>query len=232
VQERIWLDAFAHLRAVTGMSVEQAQEHVRKAFQVWQRRSARDWTLDLSLVTTAAITLAQPRPPTAEQALPPRSCAALKGTCDRRASVFFFVIAHLACGCRRHQVAMGPPRPPGPCPSSTRACRAGRETRLLPRMPVLPLTRSRPWMTSGSEGAGARGKAAAASTRPYPMRRNSSSTRMCSSTARRRVYTPAVNVSDHAVIEPQLDPAHPAAHRRRGVLIGMLHHRAALRRHW
>ena len=55
------LDAiFAHFRAVTGMSVEQAQTHIRKAFHVWERRSAPDWTLDLSLITTAGITLAQP----------------------------------------------------------------------------------------------------------------------------------------------------------------------------
>ena len=57
--------AFAHLREVTGMSIEQARTHIRKAFHLWERRSARDWTLDLSLIINAGITLA--RPPAAQR---------------------------------------------------------------------------------------------------------------------------------------------------------------------
>ncbi|PRW62359.1 DUF5710 domain-containing protein [Actinopolyspora mortivallis] len=54
--------AFEHLRAVTGMSREQAEAHVDEAFALWRRRSARAWTLDLSLLTEAGITLAEPPP--------------------------------------------------------------------------------------------------------------------------------------------------------------------------
>jgi hypothetical protein len=53
-------DAFAHLCAVTGMTTEQAEEHVEAAYALWRERSARDWTLDLSMLTTAGITLAPP----------------------------------------------------------------------------------------------------------------------------------------------------------------------------
>ncbi|WP_199730246.1 DUF5710 domain-containing protein [Amycolatopsis panacis] len=52
--------AFAHLRAVTGMSEQAAQDHVRDAFEVWQRRSQASWSLDLTMLTDAGITLAKP----------------------------------------------------------------------------------------------------------------------------------------------------------------------------
>ncbi|MBA8825520.1 hypothetical protein FHX42_002871 [Saccharopolyspora lacisalsi] len=52
--------AFAHLRAVTGMSEEKASEHVRSAFALWERRSAHQWSLDLRLLTDAGVTVAPP----------------------------------------------------------------------------------------------------------------------------------------------------------------------------
>ncbi|WP_017540950.1 DUF5710 domain-containing protein [Nocardiopsis halophila] len=54
------VEAFDHLRAVTGMTPDQADAHVRQAFAVWEDRSARSWTLDLSMLTDAGITLAEP----------------------------------------------------------------------------------------------------------------------------------------------------------------------------
>jgi hypothetical protein len=67
-------EAFAHLRAVTGMSQAQAWEHVRAAEDRWIARSGRTWELDLSILTDAGITLARPgraadRPTAAERAL-------------------------------------------------------------------------------------------------------------------------------------------------------------------
>lgn len=55
-------EAFEHLRAVTGMTVPQAKAHVREAFEMWRRRSARAWSLDVSMLTEAGITLAEPPP--------------------------------------------------------------------------------------------------------------------------------------------------------------------------
>ncbi len=52
--------ALEHLRAVTGMNAVEAETHVHDAFALWERRSARAWTLDLSLLTDADITLADP----------------------------------------------------------------------------------------------------------------------------------------------------------------------------
>lgn len=57
--------ALAHLRRVTGMSAADADEHVAAAFELWQRRSARTWTLDLSALTEAGIT--PQRPPTSDE---------------------------------------------------------------------------------------------------------------------------------------------------------------------
>lgn len=57
--------AFEYLCTVTGMTAEQAETHVRDAFARWERRSARSWALDLSLLTDAGITLTPP--PQAEQ---------------------------------------------------------------------------------------------------------------------------------------------------------------------
>lgn len=53
-------DAFAHLRAVTGMSAQDADRHISQAFALWRARTAREWELDLSILTDAGVTLAQP----------------------------------------------------------------------------------------------------------------------------------------------------------------------------
>jgi hypothetical protein len=53
-------EAYEHLRAVTGMTDPQAQAHIADAFALWERRSARTWTLDLSMLTSAGVTLASP----------------------------------------------------------------------------------------------------------------------------------------------------------------------------
>jgi hypothetical protein len=55
--------AFDHLRTVTGLTTDQARSHIDDAFAVWQRRSTRTWTLDLSPLTAAGITLAEPPHP-------------------------------------------------------------------------------------------------------------------------------------------------------------------------
>lgn len=66
--------AIAHLRAVTGMTDVEVSRHVRDANDLWTRRSARMWTLDLSMITDAGVTPARPqaaadRPAAAERAL-------------------------------------------------------------------------------------------------------------------------------------------------------------------
>ncbi|WP_030021064.1 DUF5710 domain-containing protein [Streptomyces monomycini] len=66
--------AFAHLVQVTGMTGGAARQHVRDAFDVWERRSRVAWELDLSMLTKAGITLAPPpgaeaRARTAEETL-------------------------------------------------------------------------------------------------------------------------------------------------------------------
>jgi hypothetical protein len=53
-------EAFAHLRAVTGMSRVEAARHVEAAEALWIRRSGRVWTLDLSILTSAGVTLRRP----------------------------------------------------------------------------------------------------------------------------------------------------------------------------
>lgn len=60
-------EAQAHLRAVTGMSKDQASAHVRDAYAVWGRRSSRDWALDLGILTNADIAVIHP-PQAAERA--------------------------------------------------------------------------------------------------------------------------------------------------------------------
>lgn len=52
--------AFAHLVEVTGMSPDQARQHVEAAFGLWQQRSAFTWSLDLSILTGAGITVTPP----------------------------------------------------------------------------------------------------------------------------------------------------------------------------
>jgi hypothetical protein len=54
-------EAFAHLRAVTGMDQGQAWSHVRAAEELWIERSRRVWELELSMLTAAGITLAKPQ---------------------------------------------------------------------------------------------------------------------------------------------------------------------------
>ncbi len=54
--------AHAHLCQVTGMGPAQAWRHVEDASQLWTARSAREWTLDLSVLTGAGIILARPEP--------------------------------------------------------------------------------------------------------------------------------------------------------------------------
>lgn len=58
-------EAFEHLCAVTGLSAADAELHIEAAFELWSRRSARTWELDLRMLTDAGVTLAPP--PRAEQ---------------------------------------------------------------------------------------------------------------------------------------------------------------------
>ena len=48
-------EAMQHLRKVTGMSSEQAREHVSKAGDVWLKRSIEQWLIDCSLLTRSGI---------------------------------------------------------------------------------------------------------------------------------------------------------------------------------
>ncbi|MFI7359903.1 DUF5710 domain-containing protein [Streptomyces avidinii] len=52
--------ARAHLMKVTRMTGSQADVHIASAFDVWEVRSRITWTLDLSMLTDAGITLAPP----------------------------------------------------------------------------------------------------------------------------------------------------------------------------
>ncbi len=52
--------ALAHLRAVTGMTDTEVSRHVDAAGELWKRRSARVWTLDLTMLTDAGVTVARP----------------------------------------------------------------------------------------------------------------------------------------------------------------------------
>lgn len=49
-----------HLMTVTGMSVDEVDEHIRLAVQVWKRRSQAMWDLDLSLLEDADIEIKPP----------------------------------------------------------------------------------------------------------------------------------------------------------------------------
>ncbi|NYH79220.1 hypothetical protein FHR84_002554 [Actinopolyspora biskrensis] len=53
-------EARRQLCAVTGMSEAAAEEHVAAAFELWSRRSRIEWSLDLSMLTDAGITLRTP----------------------------------------------------------------------------------------------------------------------------------------------------------------------------
>jgi len=50
--------AFDHLRAVTGMTDDQAGAHIDAAFTRWEWRSQLTWALDVRVLTDAGITLA------------------------------------------------------------------------------------------------------------------------------------------------------------------------------
>ena len=54
--------ALAHLRKVTGMTDAEISRHVHEANETWAIRSERVWTLDLSILTDAGVTLARPEP--------------------------------------------------------------------------------------------------------------------------------------------------------------------------
>jgi hypothetical protein len=54
---------------VTGMSMAQADEHIRNAWAVWEERSKIHWSLSLDLLTAAAGIQATPPPPAAERAV-------------------------------------------------------------------------------------------------------------------------------------------------------------------
>jgi hypothetical protein len=51
-------EAFAHLLTVTGMSAAAGEQHIDSAFALWRQRSASSWSLDLSILTDAGISLA------------------------------------------------------------------------------------------------------------------------------------------------------------------------------
>jgi hypothetical protein len=60
-------EAFAHLRAVAGMTDQQTHAHIAAAMHTWADRSRRVWELDLRILTDAGITLRRP-PAAAERA--------------------------------------------------------------------------------------------------------------------------------------------------------------------
>lgn len=68
-------EAFAHLRRVTGMTVAEADAHIDAAYQLWVARSQRDWTLDLSVLTSAGIRLAPPPPAAGRYAIAEQAIA-------------------------------------------------------------------------------------------------------------------------------------------------------------
>ncbi len=60
--------AFAHLRAVTGMTDTETWRHVAGAGELWTARSGRTWLLDLTVLTDAGVALARPGTPAARAA--------------------------------------------------------------------------------------------------------------------------------------------------------------------
>jgi hypothetical protein len=48
--------ALGHLQFVTGMNRPQAERHVRRAFALWEHRSAITWHVDLSIITALGVT--------------------------------------------------------------------------------------------------------------------------------------------------------------------------------
>ena len=62
-------EAFTHLCAVTGMTPRAAEGHLEHAYALWDSRNTRTWALDLSILTTAGVTLAPPPPPRSRPAI-------------------------------------------------------------------------------------------------------------------------------------------------------------------
>ncbi|TDZ93484.1 DUF5710 domain-containing protein [Mycobacteroides salmoniphilum] len=58
-------EALEHLVAVNDWNSHTARGHIDDAFQLWQTRSASDWTLDITMLTAVGISAA--KPPTAEE---------------------------------------------------------------------------------------------------------------------------------------------------------------------
>ena len=56
-------EAKVHLRAVNGWSAGEADAHIDRAFALWERRSAHEWRLDLSILTNAGIKVVEPPAP-------------------------------------------------------------------------------------------------------------------------------------------------------------------------
>ena len=54
-------EALAHLRAITGMSDQQAVEHIRAAEDVWIQRSRFTWRLDLTILAGVSISARPPQ---------------------------------------------------------------------------------------------------------------------------------------------------------------------------
>ena len=52
--------ALAHLMEVNQWTHPVAQRHIEDAFVLWEERSRNDWTLDLSILTTAGVRLMPP----------------------------------------------------------------------------------------------------------------------------------------------------------------------------
>jgi hypothetical protein len=59
--------ALSHLRAVTGMTKAQTEQHITEPFQLWQSRSRHTWTLDLRLLTGVGVTIRRPSDPTTRE---------------------------------------------------------------------------------------------------------------------------------------------------------------------
>jgi hypothetical protein len=52
--------AQAHLMRVTGMSPAQLQAHLDEAWRIWEQRSVRQWTVDLSIISRAGVAVSDP----------------------------------------------------------------------------------------------------------------------------------------------------------------------------
>lgn len=57
------------------MTIAQADAHIDAAGQLWTARSQRHWTLDLSILTAAGITLSPPPPAASRYAIAEQTLA-------------------------------------------------------------------------------------------------------------------------------------------------------------